>query len=711
MESRCFIFPASLFASNGLACVTSGHRFTLAVILLAMTLHAQPAPGSIVTRSLAVSGVSVIDAQQNVYTAGGGSCAGGVNSPLTCKPIDIVKVDSAGRLVYNTLVGGPNAGGPQTGPSDLTMDASGSVYVVGNNYSPLPTSPNAALPSGAAGAAFAAKLSADGNKFVYLTYLPPDLTAPAAIRVDSQGNAYIAGTTSSYHPFLAKLNADASAFVFTVRMAGSNSSAASPDGAYALAVDANGNAVVTGQTGSADFPVTGGVLQNTLSGSRNAFVTKFDPGGKIVFSSFLGGAGGASGKAVQLDSARNIYLAGDAGGGFPTTPSVYQPVAVMPLWSKGTTGFVARLQPDGSRIAWATYITLNSASPLSNSLRLAVNNVGEVYEAASTGAGLEATASAPQHCFGGDFDVAVVHLNAQGGLADAGYLGAYQSAVLGVATADDGSVLVAATAPPCMSGPSACAVGDRGPVLAQIRFGQPGWSAPACLSSDIVNGATFTSGGYISPGEFVSLTGLGIGPETGVSYDPGAQDGTPTSLAGVRVTFNGIAAPLIYVQSRQVNAQVPFEVSGSKASVTLTHNNATFGPYAVDVTSFQPQGIFRRQPGASIQAAALNGDGSVNSPDNPALRGSLVSVFGTGYGPLNPACATGGLNPPVATPLAYTGTAFVGAPVIQYAGAAPDLLCGIVQINLQVPLDAPSGPYLLNSISAGRSTGSTIFVQ
>ena len=152
--------------------------------------------------------------------------------------------------------------------------------------------------------------------------------------------------------------------------------------------------------------MTGGVLQRTLSGTRNAFVTKFDLSGKIVFSSFLGGAGGASGKAVQLDSAGNIYLAGDASDGFPTTQGVYQPVAVMPLWRKGTTGFVARLKPDGSSIGWATYTTLNSASPLSNSMRLAVSNAGEVYVAASTGAGLQATASAPQQCFGGDFDVA-----------------------------------------------------------------------------------------------------------------------------------------------------------------------------------------------------------------------------------------------------------------------------------------------------------------
>src|ERR1017187_9285299 len=99
------------------------------------------------------------------------------------------------------------------------------------------------------------------------------------------------------------------------------------------------------------------------------------------------------------------------------------------------------------------------------------------------------------------------------------------------------------------------------------------------------------------------------GPQSGVAYQPGPHGEIPLSLGGVQVSFNGIPAPLIYVQSRQVNAQVPFEVIGNTASVTLAFDNSTFGPYAVGIDVFGPQGIFRLQPGVSTQAAALNQDG------------------------------------------------------------------------------------------------------
>jgi uncharacterized protein (TIGR03437 family) len=661
----------------------TSRRAAVPVLLLlgaAASLRAQSAAGHITTHGIVAEGPSMIDAQQNVYVASGGGCAGFM--VYTCVPLDIVKVNAAGDQVFRTRVNG------QEGivPKDLAVDPAGNIYVLVTGWLP-------------ATGAFVAKLSADGSRFLYSIALPATLAYPAVIKLDAQANAYIAGMTADFHPFVAKLNANGSAFLYTARLAGSGASATNPDNANALAVDAAGNAVVTGQTSSADFPVTAGVLQPGLSGGQSAFVTKFDPTGNIVFSTFLGGTGGAHGQAIQMDSAGSIYVAGDAGAGFPTTPGTYEPVAVVPLWSQGAVGFVAKLKPDASAIAWATYTISNGLYPLPGPTRLALSTTGDVYLASSTGAGFQTTASAPQPCFGGDFDVVVVHLNAQGGLADATYLGAWQSQPVGLTLPGDGSVVVAA------------ATGNSGAVLARITFGQAGWSAPACLSPQVLNSATFVSG--VSPGEFVSLAGLGIGPQSGVAYQPGPQGEPPLSLGDVQVSFNGIPAPLIYVQSRQVNAQVPFEVNGTTASVTLTYNGSTFGPFVVGIDIFGPQGIFRLQPGVSTQAAALNQDGSVNGPSHPAARGSVVSLFGTGYGRLNPPCATGALNPPGPVPLYYPGTAddgAAGAPVVLYAGGAPTLLCGIVQINLQVPLNAPSGPFLL-APSYNPGHGSTIFVQ
>src|ERR1019366_10798449 len=94
-------------------------------------------------------------------------------------------------------------------------------------------------------------------------------------------------------------------------------------------------------------------------------------------------------------------------------------------------------------------------------------------------------------------------------------------------------------------------------------------------------------------------------------------------------------------------------------------------------------------------------DGTVNGASNPAARSDVVSVWGTGFGPIDPPCATGGLNPPGPVNLAAGFSLYIVdasppggsvAPAV-YAGRAPTLPCGVVQINLLVPTDAEPGAY------------------
>ena len=168
----------------------------------------------------------------------------------------------------------------------------------------------------------------------------------------------------------------------------------------------------------------------------------------------------------------------------------------------------------------------------------------------------------------------------------------------------------------------------------------------------------------------------------------------PLALGGVRVLFDGQPAPVIYAQSRQVNALVPFEIVGSTASVSLEYNGIAIGPFGMAVNIANPA-IFRLHPGVSTQAAAFNQDGTVNGPSNPARPSSVVSIYGTGFGPTSPPCATGGLNAPGPVNLALDGVAVDNGTVVQYAGGAPTLLCGVVQLNLVIPPQAPPGPFLL----------------
>ena len=432
------------------------------------------------------------------------------------------------------------------------------------------------------------------------------------------------------------------------------------DWALAVVADAAGNAFVTGWTQSPDFPVTSGVVQPQLAGHQNAFLTKLDPAGNIVFSTFLGGSGYDAASIIQLDPAGNIYLAGsETSLDFPTTPGSYQASPLVPAWSTQPGGFFAMLSPDASALLYSTYITSRVNS-------IAQDAAGGIYIAADGGQGLQVTSNAPQPCLGNS---TLLHIDSTGALIEASSSGA--SATMTIAT--DGSILAGQ-----ING------------FEQIRFGDPGWTAPACMTPILFSSANLASTAAV-PGQFVTLAGFGIGPEIGVSAQPG-PDGTPTSLGGVTVLFDGKPAPIVYAQSRQVNVQAPFELNGqSSTTITLEYNGVTFGPLKQE-TRFAYPGLFRLQPNVSPQAYAVNQDGTFNSASNPAPRGSVIALWGTGFGQTIPGCSTGALNAPGPANIAGGLTVEIeyGGPV-QYAGGAPTLACGIFQINMLIPTDKPPG--------------------
>jgi uncharacterized protein (TIGR03437 family) len=274
--------------------------------------------------------------------------------------------------------------------------------------------------------------------------------------------------------------------------------------------------------------------------------------------------------------------------------------------------------------------------------------------------------------------------------------------------ANDGSILVAWD--------SSASTGRNS--FSRIQFGGAGWSPRACLSPDALNAATLHSGGGAVPGEIVTLTGFGIGPEVGIVSQLDAQNQVPLELAGVQVLFDGQPAPLLYVQSQQINAVTPSGLSAeASTNISVIYNGSPVGPVTVPV-NFAVPGIFRLQPGVSSQAAALNQDGTLNGPLNPASPGSVVTVWGSGFGPTSPTCASGGLNLPIAANLA-PGTSVMlndlsttsgliagrSNPAL-YAGSAPTLLCGVTQINMLVPSYA-HGDYLFFPIVAMAIPGGT----
>jgi len=186
----------------------------------------------------------------------------------------------------------------------------------------------------------------------------------------------------------------------------------------------------------------------------------------------------------------------------------------------------------------------------------------------------------------------------------------------------------------------------------------------------------------VAPGEAVSLFGNGMGPETGTATS--FVDGRlPVTAAGVSVTWNGIRAPLYYVQSSQINVQVPYELApGTEAELVVTVGSASSTPQRVRVAAARP-GLFPR---------AFNQDGTPNSTGNPAPPSSIVVLFATGQGATIPPSVTGappqdGFPEPAAELSLTIGGR--GAEVL-FKGQAPGA-AGLLQINARVPTNLASG--------------------
>ena len=209
-----------------------------------------------------------------------------------------------------------------------------------------------------------------------------------------------------------------------------------------------------------------------------------------------------------------------------------------------------------------------------------------------------------------------------------------------------------------------------------------------CLALVAQNAASFVEG-PVAPGELVALRGLDFGPDQGAV--PAVAARIPTQVAGVRVLFDGIAGPIIYAQSQQINVQVPLEVAGKTSTqVHVEYLGVSSNTATLALASAVPA-LFTSNY-TSQQAAAVNEDGTLNSATNPAKRGSFVSLYGTGGGLTNPTGVTGGFTP--LSPLEFFTqpvTVQIGSfdAEVQYAGAAPTLSSGLFQINIRVPANLP----------------------
>ena len=228
----------------------------------------------------------------------------------------------------------------------------------------------------------------------------------------------------------------------------------------------------------------------------------------------------------------------------------------------------------------------------------------------------------------------------------------------------------------------------------------------------ILHGATFAPTA-IAPGQIITITGAGLGPATGVTARPTAAGAIESRLGEVRVLFDGIPAPLLFVRTDQINAIVPYALYGRLSARVQVESGMSFSlPIEAKVADVAP-GLFTANSSGRGQAAALNPDLTVNTPTNPALRGSVVAVYGSGEGQTDPLGQDGriiitDLRKPLVRAMARVG----GIPAdVTYFGSAPMLVSGVFQANVRIPPEVEPGSVSIELEFGGATTQSGVTIS
>jgi hypothetical protein len=352
----------------------------------------------------------------------------------------VTKINAAGTtLVYSTYLGGGGENG-----YDIALDSAGNVYVTGLTYSPNFPLVNAIQSTfGGFDDAFVTKINANGSALVYSTYLGgSDDDRGFSIAVDSAGNAYVTGLTTSpdfptanaiqstlgtpitpgtaccVNPdaFVTKINANGSALVYSTYLGGTDY-----DVGLGIAADSGGNAYAAGVTASANFP-TFNALQSLLRGSHNAFITKINASGAaLVYSTFLGGSGYDTADDIALDPAGNAYVTG-----LTSSPDFPLVGPLQSIYGGGSfDAFVTKINASGAALVYSTFL---GGSGYDEGRRVAVDSGGNAYVVGGTGSANFPTVNAIQSSFGGGsavpFDAFVSKIDASGStLVYSTYLG------------------------------------------------------------------------------------------------------------------------------------------------------------------------------------------------------------------------------------------------------------------------------------------------
>ena len=660
----------------------------------------------------------------------------------------VTKLNATGSAVeYSLLLGGfaLDLG------NGIAVDAAGAAYVVGESRSDnFPTTEGALQVARRGGSdAFLAKVRADGSGLAYSTYFGGEAQETGmAVAVDTLGNAYITGQTYSADmpvtfnayqrtaaltpdAFVVKISPQGSSVFYSTYLGGD-----ADDIGLSIAVNRIGEAHVAGQTNSANFPLRndGPLPSAPLAGGYDGFLTKLNFGGSLViFATHVGGTGTDSLNGIALDNAGRIWGAGSTDStNLPTTAGV-----LAAKLNGASDGFVVRYAEITVRIAPATASlgagesqqflaevtnTANTAVRWSVFPSLGTISTTGLYTAPVSFLGTQTvTVSAISVADGTKIGEALITLiqRVQVSVSPASVTltpnqtqqftasvqGSPNTAVRWSHTPESGTLSSTGlyTAPGIIIAPStvtlrATSVADSQRVATatislQPRMGPP---APEISIAGVANAASFRSAtdqGGVSPGQLVTFFGRDMGPAilAGARLDGAGL--VASSVAGTRVLFDDVAAPIIYTSAGQLAVVVPYSLEGKATTqVQVEFEGRRSNTIALPVIAAAPA-IFTADSSGRGQGAILNQNGSVNSIRNQADRGSVVVLYLTGEGATTPTGVDGRPNGAGAPRPKLPVNVSIGGvdAVIEYAAGAPGLVAGVMQINVRVPLSVQSG--------------------
>lgn len=336
----------------------------------------------------------------------------------------VTKLNNTGTaLIYSTYIGGSL----DDEGNSIALDTLGNAYITGFTSSPNYDITAGAFQTTKSGSTnvFVTKLNSIGTALIYSTYIGGGDDVGYSIALDAFSNAYITGNTQSSNyditagayqttfagysdVFITKLNSAGTALIYSTYLGGSNY-----EKGRSIALDAFGNAYITGYTQSQDFDTTSGAFQTThAGGNKDVFISKLNSTGTaLIYSTYIGGINDDDASSIALDSYNNAFITGANGGFYPITAGAFQ---TTPL--SGTNPFISKLNSIGTSLIYSTYL---GGSYSGYGTAIALDALGNAYITGYTSAiDYPVTAGAIQATFtgiaGGPWDVFVSKLNSTG---------------------------------------------------------------------------------------------------------------------------------------------------------------------------------------------------------------------------------------------------------------------------------------------------------